>query len=119
MKISILLGALNQLKTDHWQTTSHAEHTALGDAYEALDGLFDKFIEIFYGRKGIPQKNLNVTYSASFEAYNGEMLRQYLKLKGDVMDHLYEVASDANDLKNIADEIEGEFNHLLYRLQQK
>jgi hypothetical protein len=37
----------------------------------------------------------------------------------EVMEHLYEVASDANDLKNIADEIEGEFNHLLYRLQQK
>jgi hypothetical protein len=35
------------------------------------------------------------------------------------MDHVYDVAGNSGDLKNIADEIEGEFNHLLYKLQQK
>lgn len=36
-----------------------------------------------------------------------------------VIEYLHTVAQDDGDLKNTVDEIEGEFNHLLYRLQQK
>jgi len=121
MKLTILLGTLNQIKTDHWQTKSHAEHTALRDAYEALDGLFDKFVELVYGRQGIPAltSNAGSVYRATFEPYKDEMLKRYATLMKEVMEHVYEVAGNSGDLKNIADEIEGEFNHLLYRLQQK
>ena len=121
LKLTILLGTLNQLKVDHWQTKSHAEHTALGTAYEALDGLFDKFIELVYGREGIPAltSNAGSVYRATFEPYNEGMLKLYATLMKEVMEHLYDVAGTANDLKNISDEIEGEFNHLLYKLQQK
>ena len=121
MKLTILLGTLNQLKVDHWQTRSHAEHTALGDAYEALDGLFDKFVELVYGRQGIPalQSNVGSVYKANFEPYKDEMLKRYATLKKEVMEHVYDVAGNSGDLKNVADEIEAEFNHLLYKLQQK
>jgi len=121
MKLTILLGTLNQIKIDHWQTKSHAEHTALGTAYEALDGLFDKFVELVYGRQGIPtlQDNAGAVYRTAFEPYKGEMSEKYAMLMEEVMNHLYDVAGDYGDLKNLADEIEGEFNHLLYRLQQK
>jgi len=121
MKLTVILGTLNQIKTDHWQTKSHAEHTALGDAYEALDGLFDKFVELVYGRQGIPalQNNTGSVYKASFEPYKDDVLKRYVSLMKEVMEHLYDVAGDAGDLKNVADEIEGEFNHLLYKLQQK
>ncbi len=121
MKLTILLGTLNQLKVDHWQTKSHAEHTALGTAYEALDGLFDKFVELVYGRQGIPspQSNAGSVYKSTFEPYKDEMLKRYVALKSEVVEHLYDVAGDSGDLKNVVDEIDGEFNHLLYRLQQR
>jgi len=32
---------------------------------------------------------------------------------------LLQLSENSGDLKNITDEIESEFNHLLYRLQQK
>ena len=121
MKLTILLGTLNQLKVDHWQTKSYAEHKALGKAYKALDGLFDRFIELVYGREGIPAltSNAGSVYRATFEPYNEGMLKRYATLMKEVVEHVYEVAGNSGDLKNIADEIEGEFNHLLYRLQQK
>jgi hypothetical protein len=121
LKLTILLGTLNQLKVDHWQTKSYAEHKALGKAYKALDGLFDRFIELVYGREGIPAltSNAGSVYRATFEPYNNEMLKRYVALKSEVVEHLYDVAGDSGDLKNVVDEIDGEFNHLLYRLQQK
>ena len=121
LKLTILLGTLNQLKVDHWQTKSYAEHKALGKAYEALEGLFDKFVELVYGRQGIPAltSNAGSVYRATFEPYKDEMLKRYATLMKEVVDHVYDVAGNSGDLKNVADEIEGEFNHLLYRLQQK
>ena len=62
MKLSVVFTVLNQLKIDHWQTKSFAEHKAL----------------------------------------NG----------------LSTITEGRGDLKNIQDDIEGEFNHLLYKLQQ-
>ena len=117
----IFLGVLAQLKTDHWQTKSYAEHKALGTAYEALDGLFDTFVETLYGNTSIPnfQNGYDATYKVSFKPYADRMIERYSSLKQEVVDAAYEAASDKGELKNIADEILGEFNHLLYRLQQK
>jgi hypothetical protein len=116
-----LISFQQQFRILHWQTKSYAEHKALGKSYEALDGLFDKFIELVYGREGIPAltNNAGSVYRATFEPYNEGMLKRYATLMKEVMEHLYDVAGAANDLKNISDEIEGEFHHLLYRLQQK
>lgn len=67
MKLSVVFTVLNQLKIDHWQTKSYAEHKALGIAYEELDELFDKFVELLYGRVGIPTDN--TTYSIKSDSY--------------------------------------------------
>jgi hypothetical protein len=117
----VFLGLLAQLKTDHWQTTSFAEHKALATAYEALDGLFDTFVEVLYGKNGIPnfQNGYDATYKVAFKPYNNDMIGRYSALKKETMELVYEAASDSRDLQNISDEILAEFNHLLYRLQQK
>jgi hypothetical protein len=36
----------------HWLTKSHAQHTALGSAYEGMDDLIDTFVEVMIGAKG-------------------------------------------------------------------
>jgi hypothetical protein len=117
MKLSVVFTVLNQLKIDHWQTKSYAEHKALGSAYEALDGLFDKFVELFYGRSSIP--SAKVTYTVKSDSYGGDLINTYTTMRNNVMSYLNSITEGSDDLKNIQDEIEGEFNHLLYKLQQK
>lgn len=117
MKLSVVFTILNQLKIDHWQTKSYAEHKALSIAYEALDGLFDKFVELFYGKSKIPDNR--VTYTIKSDSYNGNLIDSYTTMKNNVLSYLSTITEGNGDLKNIQDEIEGEFNHLLYRLQQK
>jgi len=116
MKLSAIFTVLNQLKIDHWQTKSYAEHKALATAYEVLDELFDKFVELLYGRDGIPTDQ--IAYTVKSDSYGGNLSKQYREMKIAVIQYLRTVASNDGDLKNVVDEIEGEFNHLLYRLQQ-
>ena len=47
-----LMEAQQSLRMQHWLTVSHAEHTALGSAYEGLDDLIDGFVEVAIGAKG-------------------------------------------------------------------
>ena len=117
MNLIAVFTVLNQLRIDHWQTKSYAEHKALGAAYEQLDGLFDKFVETYYGRESIPSKTTN--YSIKIESYNGNLISSYTTLRTEIVSYLRSISNEFNDLKNIIDEIESEFNHLLYKLQQK
>jgi len=116
MKLSLLFTALNQLKTDHFQTKSHAEHTALGTAYDDLGDLFDTFVELYYGWESIPSEQ--VVYSSSAESYRGNLIFRYTNLRNIINEHLTEVTANREDLKNTQADILGVFSHLLYRLQQ-
>lgn len=117
MKITQFLAFLNQLKVLHWQTKSYAQHIALGEAYETLDELFDKFVEIYYGKYGRPEKEMEYGYKAySYRSDNVvNIIQEY---KDAIMASLAEDLSSGsnNDLLNIKDEIEGEINQLLYLL---
>jgi hypothetical protein len=117
MKLSAVFTVLNQLKIDHWQTKSYAEHKALGIAYEELDELFDKFVETYYGKSKI--LDARVTYTVKSDSYGGDLVSNYTTMRNNIVSYLSTITEGNGDLKNIQDEIEGEFNHLLYRLQQK
>jgi flagellar basal body-associated protein FliL len=117
MKLSVIFTVLNQLKIDHWQTKSYAEHKALGIAYESLDSLFDKFIELYYGKNNI--SDARVTYTVKSDSYSDNLLSIYTTMRDSVISYLSTITEGQGDLRNIQDEIESEFNHLLYRLQQK
>lgn len=116
MKLSVVFTVLNQLKIDHWQTKSFAEHKALGTAYEAFDELFDKFVEVYYGRFAIDTEQK--IYTIKSDSYTNDTIARYTAMRDSVLEYLEELVRGYGDLKNIVDEIEGEFNHLLYRLQQ-
>ena len=116
MKLSFIFTTLNQLKIDHWQTKSFAEHKALGAAYDSLGDLFDTFVEKFYGREGIPENGGTITSRGS--SYTGNLIASYSDLRDTVLGYLSTLTEGRGDLKNIQDDIEGEFNHLIYRLQQ-
>lgn len=47
-----LLEAAMQAKVFHWQTSSYAEHQALGEFYEGLSDLTDTLVEAYQGKFG-------------------------------------------------------------------
>jgi DNA-binding ferritin-like protein len=117
MKITQFLAFLNQLKVFHWQTKSYAQHIALGEAYETLDELFDKFVEVYYGKYGRPEKEMEYGYKAY--SYKLESVVSTIQeYKDTILASLAEdLSSGSNsDLLNIKDEIESEINKLLYLL---
>jgi len=117
MKLSVVFLVLNQLKVDHWQTKKHSEHIALGEAYEALDGLFDRFVEVFYGRMGVNTNN-KITYSIKVDSYSSDLIKNYTQMRDNVIMYLRDITSEYDMLKNIQDEIEAEFDKLIYKLNQ-
>jgi len=120
MKITQFLAFLNQLKVFHWQTKSYAEHKALGKAYETFDGLFDKFVEVYYGKYGRPEKEMEYGYKAY--SYRPDVIINTIQeYKDAILSSLNEDLANGsnNDLLNIKDEIEAELNKLLYLLTLK
>lgn len=114
--IKNLLTLLNQLKIYHWQTTSYAQHQAFGGAYEALDGLIDRFIEAYMGRyERIYTSNGN---NVTLTLYDTEAL-DYTSFIKNVRNYLEELEvpnpSDT-DLLNIRDEMLAEIDKLSYLL---
>ena len=51
--MSLLLHSQTQVHTFHLQTESYAEHKALQNYYEGIDGLVDGLVESFQGKYGI------------------------------------------------------------------
>ena len=60
-----------------------------------------------------------ITYTVKSDSYSDNLIYNYTTMRNNVISYLSTVTEGQGDLKNIQDEIEGEFNHLLYRLQQK
>ncbi len=114
--IKNLLTILNQLKVYHWQTTSYAQHQALGGAYDALNGLIDQFIEVYMGKYGRIEAKGG---SSTVDLFNTDQL----PVDGFVNNAVEYIVAleipDKNadtDLMNIRDEMLAELNKLKYLL---
>ena len=104
--IGLLFQSRDAMHLTHLQTTSYAEHKALGKYYDDILDIIDSFTEKFFGRNGrveiiIPEAKVQDAVS---------------HLKG--MQVLIEAERDnyATDLQNILDEAIGAVNETLYLL---
>lgn len=112
-----LIKLQNQLRINHWQTESYAQHKAFGKAYENLEGLLDNLVEIHQGKYG------RISYSspASIELVNMKEL-DIDRVLVEATDYLSsEFGNDVDpqkdtDCLNIRDEILSELNKLKYLL---
>jgi hypothetical protein len=111
-----MLEASAQAKVFHWQTSSRAEHDALGEFYEAFNDLMDKFIESYQGCYGrimmgcdmeVKPYTLDapVTFLEEFKSYISGGARMLV------------IGNPA--LTNILDEINGLVDQTIYRLTLK
>ena len=101
----------NQTELYHWQTSSHAQHSAFGDLYEALEDLVDSFMEAYMGCYGRP------TISKPIKIFNyGEMdCMEYYSNMITVFNQ-YQQNIQQSELNNILDEIKAAINKTIYLL---
>lgn len=107
----------NQVKIQHWQTTSYSEHKSLGDLYDSLSDNIDEFIETFMGKYGriMAQNSFNLT----LENYkNLAPLALMAEIETYLVTELPTMLDPVKDtdLLNIRDEILGSVNKTKYLL---
>jgi hypothetical protein len=111
-----MLEASAQAKVFHWQTSSFAEHDALGEFYEGFNNLMDRFIESYQGCYGrimmgcdmeVKPYTLDapITFLEEFKSYISGGARMLV------------IGNPA--LTNILDEINGLVDQTIYRLTFK
>jgi DNA-binding ferritin-like protein len=115
-KINELLNRLLELSMSsrfwHWITTSHAEHTSLGDFYEQLNVKLDAFVEVSQGAYG---SRVKVPADISIIPYVSRMER--LRAISTYLSACIEQCEDES-IANIIAEILADVNKLKYLLTQ-
>lgn len=111
-----MLEASAQAKVFHWQTSSFAEHEALGEFYDNFNGLMDKFIEAYQGCYG----RIMLGCELEVKPYTMEAPIAFLtSFKEYIKGGARMTVLGNSALSNILDEINGLVEQTLYRLTFK
>ena len=93
---------VDQLHLLHWQTTSYAEHQALGGLYDGIHDLTDNFMEVYMGKYG---RNVG-NNAASMITYNASDVVETIKtFEAFLVSLSNQVDESDTDLLNIRDEM--------------
>jgi hypothetical protein len=114
--VTIMLTLRNQIKVYHWQTSSFAEHEALGDFYEGFNDLMDKFIESYQGCYGRIMMGCDMEvkpYTLDAPVTFLEAFKLYISTEARML------VMGNPALTNILDEINGLVDQTIYRLTFK
>lgn len=107
--VACLMGAIITARIVHWNTTSYAEHKAIGKFYTSLEDLMDNYVEAYmgiYGRFGaFETKQVEMTGGKELVDYVAEsLLTIRIELPND------------SQLQNILDEIAAATDKTAYLL---
>ena len=110
--ISTLFASRTQAHIFHLQTTSHAQHLALGDYYDGIVDATDALVELIQGRYGIVR---GYTSPATFKEDDGtvayfEALLKYVDVNRK------NLPQDSN-IQNQVEEVVDLVNRTLYKLK--
>lgn len=103
--ITNFLTLQSQLRILHWQTSSFAEHKALGAAYEGLDDLIDSFVEAYMGKHG---KEFDANITITLYNYNDAQPAAVMERASDFLTNelpSYLDEETDTELLNIRDEM--------------
>lgn len=109
--LSIFFHLKNQTELFHWQTYSHAEHSAFGDLYETLENLVDTFMESYMGCYGRPTIFKSIKLANYGERDCIEYYSSIIALINQCQENLPQT-----ELNNILDEIKAAINKTKYLL---
>lgn len=114
--VQFALQTLSQVRYMHWVTTSYHIHKELGNLYERLDELIDRFVESYLGthlnEKGFGSLSLPVEPVSQTRLYSDILIGIKQNFKG------ISTGMDSA-LKNIIDEITGAIDQTLYLIAMK
>lgn len=111
-----MLEASAQAKVFHWQTSSFAEHEAMGEFYDGFNDLMDKFIEAYQGCYG----RIMLGCDMEVKPYTMEAPVAFLEsFKSYISGGARMMVMGNSALSNILDEINGLVEQTLYRLTFK
>lgn len=110
-----LMSAQQSLRMQHWLTKSHAQHNAIGNAYEGLDELIDSFVETLIGAKG-----REVLSGISSLSVGGDVQKILGDLEGVLRNDIpKDVGEKETSLLNIRDEMLALVQKTRYLLTQE
>jgi hypothetical protein len=98
----------------HWQTTSYAQHIALGDFYQAIPNLIDAVIEAYQGKNNIILSKFPIEMD-SYEDMTPLLYMEYLNQE------LYEsrgLFGDDSEIQNLVDGIAELIDTTIYKLRR-
>ncbi len=119
--VSYTMSFLNNIQVFHWQTQSYSEHEALGEYYESLTLLNDKFVESWQGNQNTRLKFSEGPYSLENYFSKEETKNKILDFKKQVTTMSGYVAelnesNEFDDIENILEEISEINSRTLYLL---
>ena len=97
----------------HLNTESYAQHKALGEFYDNIIELADKFAEAWMGRKGERIGDIPDMKSPKTD------IVKTIKAHMEVIEEMRDFIGDDTPLQNIVDEIIGQYLSTLYKLTLK
>ena len=107
-----LLNGVTAAHVHHWNTSSYAEHQALGEFYDKLSDLTDSFVEAVLTEKG----KIISSEKALFLGENGLELVGYVSKELAMYRAMPGFPKDT-ELQNIADEIAALCDSTMYKLR--
>ena len=118
MKVEVVANFVMRLlhsRTDaqlmHWQTTSFAEHMALGDYYDDIGDLVDNYVESYQGIYGILEG-----FTGGYTPPGSDCLSEMEDL-GNAVANMRDDLPDDSELQNIVDEIASLIDRTIYKLR--
>ena len=115
---------LNNVQMAHWQTTSYAQHEALGDFYNKMNELNDKLVETWQGNQNkrihIESGQNTIQNFTDIEHTNSEIV-QYGQ---DIAQTSYDISQKNDmrqfeDIKAVLEEMAQQVSQTLYLLSLK
>jgi len=96
----------------HWRTSSFAQHTALGEFYEALPDQIDTIVETYQGLGTLVDPDI-------IKADDAPDLLNWLKDEADWIEANRELISiGSNSLSNLVDGLTATYLHVIYKLER-
>ena len=119
LSLDVIKAKLNyfelQLHELHWQTTSLAEHLALGDAYDLVFDLKDEIVEKIMGYTGVRTKAMVIDSIKNYLPGLPDLICSEIILFAKQLENFGSI-NNMPDIENIAQSLNGSVAQIKYRL---
>lgn len=96
----------------HWQTTSYAQHVALGEFYQAIPDLVDAVVEAYQGKNNV----ILSKFPTEMESYEDMTPLNYMEYLNQELYESRGLFGDDSEIQNLVDAIADLIDSTMYKL---